>query len=184
MGVVGLLYPLDKKYYYQLFLVFGIVFITLIINFSASLGIGLLISLACLSLYYITVYLVKRRNIPVKESSTLSVRKILAGERIKKKNTFPLWKQQLHQRVVSSPLWFQRLLELPNLFLLLVVIILYVYCVVKQIEIAVDLWYWVSLAIFLFNVYVLKKIQYVSNVSRFALALVVNFAVYSAVLKS
>ncbi|MDR2540755.1 MAG: hypothetical protein LBD11_03020 [Candidatus Peribacteria bacterium] len=40
--------------------------------------------------------------------------------------------------------------------------------------------YRLSLVVFLFNVYVLKKIQYISNISRFALALVVNFALYSA----
>lgn len=182
--VVGLLYPIEKKYSYQLFLTAGILIITLIINIIPSLGRGLLLSLGILSGYYILTYFVKQRNIPHQESSTLSVRRILAGERIKKRQTIPHRKVQLHQRITSSPQWFQRLLELPNLVLLVVMIICYLYFVVQETTAITDLRYRTSLVIFLFNVYVLKKIQYISNVSRFALALVVNFAVYSAVLKS
>jgi hypothetical protein len=37
VGVIGLLYPLDKKYSYQLFLVGGVVLVTLIINLAPSL---------------------------------------------------------------------------------------------------------------------------------------------------
>lgn len=90
-------------------------------------------------MYYLAVYWVKRRNIPLKESSTLSVRRVLAGERIKQKQHFPLWKQQLYTRVHTSPLWFQRLLELPNLLLLTTMIVLYIYVVVAKLEVAVDL---------------------------------------------
>jgi hypothetical protein len=112
------------------------------------------------------------------------VRRILAGERIHKKHSVPQWKIQLHEWITSSPLWFQRLLELPNLVLLLVVMFCYFYVSITEPERSIDLWYRLSLAIFLINVYLLKKIQYVSNISRFALALVVNFALYSALLKS
>ena len=175
---------MEKKYSYQLFLSAGVVVVTLIINIISSLGRGLLLSLGVLSCYYIVAYIVKQWHIPKQESSTLSVRRILAGERIKKKQTHPHWKAQLHERIYLSPRWFQRLLELPNLILLLVVIICYLYVILNEPESMVDLWYWASLAVFLFNSYILKKIHYISNVSRFALALVVNFAVYSALLKS
>ena len=121
---------------------------------------------------------------PVKSSLTLSVRRILSGERIKKKHHFPQWKIALHSRISSSPLRFQRLLELPNLLLLVAIIANYVYLLLHTPEAGLDLRYWMSLATFLLNVFLLKKIHYVGNISRFALALVVNFALYSALLKS
>jgi hypothetical protein len=112
------------------------------------------------------------------------VRRIIAGERIKKKLPFPQRKIQLHQRITWSPQRFKKTLELPNLLLLLVVIICYFYSILGEVDTFVDIRYRLSLAIFLFNSYALKKIHYVSNISRFALALIVNFAIYSAVLKS
>ncbi|MDR0859812.1 MAG: hypothetical protein LBO09_02260 [Candidatus Peribacteria bacterium] len=65
--------------------------------------------------------------------------------------------------------------------MLIAVIANYLYLLVSSTpEVGLHLRYRLSLVVFLFNVYVLKKIQYVSNISRFALALVVNFALYSA----
>jgi hypothetical protein len=182
--ILGMLYPVDKKYGYQLFLMLGLVVITVIINAFTSLGIGLLVSLCLLSLYYVATYLIKKRKMPQKESSVMSVRRILAGERIRKKHSIPQWKIQLHEWFSTSSLWFQRGLELPNLLLLIGVISYYFYTILKLSSAPIEIWYRVSLAIFLINVYLLKKIQYVSNISRFALALVVNFALYSALLKS
>jgi hypothetical protein len=181
---MGMLYPIEKKYGYQLFLMLGIVLVNVFINALSPLGIGILISLCLLSCYYVVTYLVKKRKMPQKESSFVSVRKILAGERIRKKHPIPKWKIQFHQWIVSAPLWFQRGLELPNLLLLVGVIGGYFYSMLTTTNAVMDLWYWMSLAIFLLNVYLLKKIQYVSNISRFALSLVVNFALYSALLKS
>jgi hypothetical protein len=182
--IVGMLYPLERKYGYQLFLMLGLVVVNVIINSMPSLGLGLLLSLSLLGCYYVATYLIKKWKMPQKESSVMSVRKILAGERIRKKYTIPQRKIQLHEWITSAPLRFQRGLELPNLLLLLAVIVWYFYHMLKMPEVAVDLRYWVSLAVFLFNVFLLKKIQYVSNISRFALAVVVNFALYSALLKS
>jgi hypothetical protein len=116
--ILGILYPIEKKYHYQLFLAAGVVLITTLITAISSLGRGLLISLGTISCYYLATYWIKKWDIPKKESSTLSVRKILAGERINKKLTIPHWKYELHEWIVSSPLRFQRLLELPNLLLL------------------------------------------------------------------
>ncbi|MDR2415530.1 MAG: hypothetical protein LBD75_02740 [Candidatus Peribacteria bacterium] len=182
--IIGMLYPINNNYGYQLFLMLGLVIITVLINTFASLGIGLLISLCLLSLYYVATYLIKKRKMPQKETSILSVRRILAGERIHKKHSLPQWKAQLHEWIITAPLWFQRGLELPNLLLLVGVITCYLYTILKMPNVTIDLWYWISLAVFLINIFLLKKIQYVSNISRFALALVVNFALYSALLKS
>ncbi|MDR0651393.1 MAG: hypothetical protein LBG59_08620 [Candidatus Peribacteria bacterium] len=182
--ILGMLYPIDKKYGYQLFLMLGLVIITILINVFSSLGIGLLVALCLLSLYYTATYLIKKRKLPQKETSVMSVRRILAGERIHKRHFLPQWKLQLHERISTSPLWFQRGLELPNLLLLVGVISCYLYTILKTPNAIIDLRYWISLAVFLINIYLLKKIQYVSNISRFALALVVNFALYSALLKS
>jgi hypothetical protein len=135
-----------------------------------------------LSAYYLLTLRVKRRKVPQKEPSLLSVRRILAGERIKKNLHFPKRKRSLHEWIISAPGRFQRLLELPNLLVLSTVIVNYLYLLITSTpEVLLHLWYWLSLAFFLGNIYVLKKIQYVSNISRFALALVVNFALYSAV---
>jgi hypothetical protein len=182
--ILGMIYPIKKKYGYLLFLMLGLVIVTVLINAFSSLGIGLLISLCLLSLYYVMTYFIKKRNIPKKENSVTSVRKILAGEKIRKKHFIPQWKIQLHEWIAVSPRRFQRGLELPNLLLLVGVISCYLYAIVKIPDTPIDIRYRISLAIFLINIYLLKKIQYVSNISRFALALVVNFALYSALLKS
>lgn len=182
--LVGILYPVDKRYGYQLFLFAGLVLVTLMINLVSVLGLGIDISLFLLMGYYLVTYWIKQRKMPSKESSIISVRRILAGERINKKYNIPKWKLQLHDRISEAPVRFERLLELPNLLLLVASLVYYFYMLIVHPEIHVDLYYRISLALFLGNVYLLKKIQYISNVSRFALALVVNFALYSALLKS
>lgn len=182
--IVGLIYPVDKRYSYQLFLLAGIVLVTIIIQIVPSLSFGIVLSLFLLTLYYASAYWIGHWKIPIKETSLISVRRILAGERIHKKQTFPQWKIVLQTWFNSSPQWFKRCLELPNLLLLLGAIAVYVYSLVGDAIIPSHLWYWCSLALFLWNTYLLKKIQYVSSVSRFALALVVNFSLYSVLLAS
>ena len=182
--IMGFLYSIPKKYSYQLFLCAGLVLVTLNITIVDSLALWGLLSLLVLSGYYLLTFWVKQWKMPEKYSSMVSVRRILLGERIKKRLNYPQRKIALHTRISSSPLWFQRLLELPNLLILLIVIVNYFYLILSVPEAGLDLWYWLSLATFLLNIFLLKKIQYVSNISRFALALVVNFALYSALLKS
>ncbi|MDR2540756.1 MAG: hypothetical protein LBD11_03025 [Candidatus Peribacteria bacterium] len=101
--VLGLLYSVEKKYSYELFLAGGVVIVTLIVNAISSLALGFFISLLLLSGYYLLTLRVKRWKVPQKEHSLLSVRRILAGERIKQKHTFPKRKINLHDWITSSP---------------------------------------------------------------------------------
>jgi hypothetical protein len=147
--IVGLLYPVEKRYSYQLFLLGGVVLVTMIIQMFPSLSLGIALSLLLLTLYYAAAYWIGHWKIPVKETSLISVRRILAGERIHKKQTFPQWKIVLQAWFHSSPQWFKRCLEIPNLLLLLGAIGIYVYSLITGDIIPSHLWYWCSLALFL-----------------------------------
>ncbi|MDR0369047.1 MAG: hypothetical protein LBH96_00485 [Candidatus Peribacteria bacterium] len=147
--IIGLIYSIDKRYSYQLFLLAGIVFVTMMIQIIPSLSLGIVFSLFLLTLYYVAAYWIGHWKIPIKETSLISVRRILAGERIHKKQIFPQWKVSLQKRFTSSPLWFKRCLELPNLLLLLGSLVVYVYSLIGDTIIPSHLWYWCSLALFL-----------------------------------
>jgi len=74
-----------------------------------------------------------------------------------------------------------RSLEIPNLVLLLGVLASYLGSLVFG-QGGLDLYYRLALLVFGVNIYLLKKEKFATNISRFALALVANFAIYSALL--
>ena len=181
-GIIGIFYPIEKKYTYQLLMLGGGASITVLINGSHDLAFSIFLSLFFLTIAYLTLRRIKLRKIPKKDTSTITARKILAGERITKKLNFPKRKLIVHEYLTSSPKRFQQALELPNLLLLGAAITLYIIAVTQETVSSVIVRYRLSLGIFLINTFCLKKSQFISNISRFAIALVVNFSLYSALL--
>lgn len=160
----------------------GMSILSLIINSFQELMVSVWLALGFLALAYLSIFIIKMRKIPIKDTSTITARKILAGERITKQLHFPTRKITLHRWIYDSPTRFQKTIELPNLALLFTAITLYLQAVTKGTLDQLLLRYRLSLGTFLINTFLLKKAQFVSNISRFALALVVNFALYCALL--
>lgn len=122
------------------------------------------------------------RFLPLPEPSLrreLSLRRILAGERIlspekkEKKQIFRSWFAFLHQ----MPIFARALLEYLNVALLIGVLFAYLVPMFQGIQ--VQQWrYWLGIGFFLWNAFLLKKSQIFSFVSRFAVALIINFSLY------
>ena len=112
------------------------------------------------------------------------MRRILAWERIFKKFNIPKRKVSLYEWLDGSPKWFERIFEFINLWILIFMLCFFFYWIFTSSEIKLNLWYWWWIVLFLVNVFLLKRIWYASDVSRFALALVANFVLYSMLLIS
>lgn len=137
-----------------------------------------------LSLFFVSVYIVQHREMPTKQTVKISVRRILAWERIYKRLNIPKWKVSLYERLNNSPKWFKAIFEYINLWLLVYLLLFFFRWVFTASAIHLWLWYWLWIALFLINTFLLKRIWYASDASRFALALIANFVLYSILLIS
>ena len=138
----------------------------------------------CLALVFGGMYLVQHREMPPKQTAKISVRRILAWERIFKKFNIPQRKISLHEWLENSPKRFHRVLEFFNLWLLVFLLLFFFWWIFTSSEVKLWIWYWAWISLFLVNVFLLKKIWYASDISRFALALIANFVLYSILLIS
>jgi hypothetical protein len=73
------------------------------------------LALFILALIFCGIYIVQKREMPAKQTAKISVRRILAGERIFKKLNVPKWKIALHEWLESSPRRFERVFEFFNI---------------------------------------------------------------------
>lgn len=173
-------YPIEKRYSYQLFVFWVLVVILTLLQKFPENGIWFLCSFLFLAICYLIFRKVQTRIFPKQDSLNISVRRILAGERINKKIKISQWRVQLQDRFNDSPQWFKYFLEIPNLLLLLAVEVQYFYSLFVE-NFEFQRWiYAVIVLTFLLNCYLMKKIGFVSKISRFAWALVINFSVYFA----
>jgi len=62
---------------------------------------------------------------PAKQTAKISVRRILAGERIFKKLNVPKWKIWLHEWLDNSPKRFDRIFEIFNIGLLIFLLLFF-----------------------------------------------------------
>lgn len=182
--IIGIFYPADKKRTYEIVILGLIVIRSAIIKYFYPAWWVVSFSLIILLLAYLWIYVVQHWEMPSKEPKMISVRRILAGERIFKKINIPTRKISLYGRLEETPVWFKRILEFFNLGLLIFLLILYFRWIFTKSEVGLDLWYRLWIAFFLLNTFALKRIDYATNISRFALALIVNFVLYSVLLIS
>jgi hypothetical protein len=68
-----------------------------------------------LALVFCGIYVIQNWEMPAKQTARISVRRILAGERIFKKLNVPQWKISLHEWLENSPKWFERAFEFFNI---------------------------------------------------------------------
>lgn len=62
---------------------------------------------------------------PAEQTARISLRRILAGERIFKKLNVPKWKVELHEWLEKSPIRFDRIFEFFNIGLLIFLLLFF-----------------------------------------------------------
>ena len=182
--IVWIFCPTDEKWLYEIVILWGIVLWWSIINqfYPAEWVFGL--SFLILALIFCGIYIVQKREMPAKQTAKISVRRILAGERIFKKLNVPKWKITLHEWLENSPKRFDRIFEFFNIGLLIFLLLFFFWWIFTSSEVSLWFGYWLGIALFLINTFLLKRIWYATDVSRFALALIANFVLYSVLLIS
>lgn len=182
--ILWIFYPTDEKWLYEIVILWAIVVWWSLINYfyPAEWIFGL--SFFLLALVFCGIYVVQNREMPSKQTARISVRRILAGERIFKKLNVPQRKISLHEWLENSPKRFERAFEFFNIGLLIFLLLFFFWWVFTSSEVHLWLGYWIGIALFLINTFLLKRIWYATDVSRFALALIANFVLYSVLLIS
>ena len=182
--IIWIFYPTEEKWIYEIFILGAIVVWWRIISSFFPAEWVFPLCLLLLSLLFSWIYFVQQWEMPAKQTAKISVRRILAGERIFKKLNVPKWRISLYERLEKAPKWFKSAFEFFNLFLLIFLLLFSFWGVFTSSEVSLWLWYWLWIALFLLNTFLLKRIWYATDVSRFALALIVNFVLYSILLIS
>ncbi len=182
--ILWIFYPTDEKWLYEIVIMWTIVVWWAIINhfYPAEWIFGL--SFFLLALVYCGIYIVQNREMPKEQTARISIRRILAWERIFKKLNVPKRKIALHERLEKSPIRFERIFEFFNIGLLIFLLLFFFWWIFTSSEVSLWLGYWIWIALFLINTFLLKRIWYATDVSRFALALIANFVLYSVLLIS
>lgn len=182
--IIWIFCPTDEKWIYEIFVLWIVALWSSFIRRFYPAEWVMFAGFVFLALILGGIYFVQHREMPPKQTAKISVRRILAGERIFKKFNIPQWKIILYERIENSPKWFHHILESLNLWLLIYLLLFFFWWVFSSSEVILWIWYWAWIAMFLINVFILKKIWYASDISRFALALIVNFVLYSILLIS
>ena len=182
--VIGIFYPTDEKWLYEIVILWIVSLWATIIKVVYPADWIMFLCFIGLSLIFGVIYLVQNWEMPAKQTAKISVRRILAWERIFKKLNIPQRKISLHEWLEKSPKRFERGLEFFNLWNLIFLLLFFFWWIFTSSEIELGLRYWAGIAIFLVNVFLLKRINYASDVSRFSLSLIANFILYSVLLIS
>jgi len=182
--IIWIFCPTDKNWFYIMTILWAIVIWWSIINRFYPLEWVIALSFLVLAWVFCWIYVVQQWEMPIKQTTKISVRRILAGERIFKKLNVPEWKIWLHEWLENSPNWFNRVFEFFNLWLLIFLLLFFFWWVFISSEVSLWLRYWLWIALFLLNTFLLKRIWYATDVSRFSLALIANFVLYSVLLIS
>lgn len=173
---------IPKRFSYQ-FVCFGILVIILsLFKICSNIGIWFLLSFSLLWVLYFLILKVQRWVFPKQDTLNISVRKILAWERINKKFEVPEKRMKLQQWLLESPQRFHLSLETPNLILLIIIEGIFLSGLITQNMIMHSVFYFLWIALFLINSYLLKKNLFVSKISSFAIAFVINLFIYSLLL--
>ena len=182
--IIWIFYPTDERWLYEIVILWAIVVWWSIINHFYLAEWVIPLSLFILALVFCGIYVVQKREMPAKQTAKISVRRILAWERIFKKLNVPKWKIWLHEWLENSPKRFDRIFEFFNLGLLIFLLLFFFWWMFTSSEISLGSRYWLWIALFLINTFLLKRIWYATDMSRFSLALIANFVLYSILLIS
>lgn len=182
--IIWIFYPTDEKWLYEIVILWAIVIGWSIINHFYPAEWIFALSFFMLALVFCGIYVVQQREMPSKQTARISVRRILAWERIFKKLNIPQRKISLHEWLEKGPKRFDRIFEFFNIGLLIFLLLFFFWWIFTSSEVSLWFGYWLWIALFLINTFLLKRIWYATDVSRFALVLIANFVLYSVLLIS
>ncbi len=145
-------------------------------NFYVALTLN---SLLLTGVYFWIFNVLKHKPLSEDKKANISVRRILAGERITtaKKRFSSEFQQKIYHFVFDMPSLAKKLLELMNIILIIALIYYYVVNIAGFANIS-HIFYRLIIIIFVMNVLLLKKIWYNSIIQNLVVFLVINFAIY------
>ena len=117
--IIWLFFPVDKKWTYEIFLLLVVVLWSAIIKYFYPSWWIMSLCFLMLMMCYLWIYMVQHWEMPSKEMKIISVRRILAWERIFKKVNVSGRKISLYDWLFNAPNWFIRLFEFCNIGVLL-----------------------------------------------------------------
>lgn len=178
--VIGLFKEVENYMLYKtLILGIGAIILT-IIDQVPNIYIALALSTILLTGMFSRIYkILQHRPIAKDKKANISVRRILAGERITEpKKYFNSAKaEQIYEFINSMPNFSKQLLELTNIALMVAVIVNYL--LNRQTFTNLNQFlYRIIIGFFIGNVLILKKINYNSIIQNLVVFLVINFAIY------
>ena len=182
--IIWIFCPTEEKWLYEIVILWAIVFGWSIINHFYPAEWIFALWFFILALIFCGIYIAQNREMPKQQTARISVRRVLAWERIFKKFNVPKWKIDLHEWLEKSPKRFEYAFEFFNIGLLIFLLLFFFWWIFTSSDVSLWLWYWLGIALFLINTFLLKRIWYATDVSRFALALIANFVLYSVLLIS
>jgi len=182
--IIWIFCPTEEKWLYEIVILWVIVVWWSVVNHFYPAEWVFALSLFILWLVFCGIYIAQNREMPAKQATRISVRRILAWERIFKKLNVPKRKIRLHEWLEKSPKRFDSIFEFFNIGLLISLLLFFFWWIFTSSEVYLWLGYWLGIALFLINTFLLKRIWYATDVSRFALALIANFVLYSVLLIS
>jgi hypothetical protein len=89
-----------------------------------------------LALAFCVIYIVQQWEMPAKQTARISLRRILAGERIFKKLNVPQWKISLYEWLENIPKRFTRAFEFFNIGLLIFLILFFFWGIFTSSEVS------------------------------------------------
>ncbi|MCF7835292.1 hypothetical protein K9M48_04615 [Candidatus Gracilibacteria bacterium] len=179
--VVGMKTEIEKylRYKFGILLIGSVILI--IINQVQDFYLALFISSLLLSGIYFAIHKILSQRPPsVEQEKTISVRLILAGERITKHQK-PFKKdfiRELYEYLVNIPTIAKYALEGLNIILIVLLVIVYIRNIGISMDTVHEWLYRIMIANFVFNVMLLKRIGYTSIIQRLIVFAVINFAIY------
>ncbi len=179
--VISIRFPIQKNLKYLLWV--GLLWAILLVVFAQiqQVYIVLTIDSAIIWMVCFGIYYVLSKRPPSKEQiKQISVRRILAGERILERNdttTSPTYKR-IYLFLEQMPKYVKYMIEWLTLIILLIAIISYLQVIGSE-QWWLHQWlYRIIIVLFLLNNYFLKKVWFTSVLQRLAIFLVINFAIY------
>ena len=179
--VLWIKYEISENLKYLFFVLSAGTIILVLYRIIPNLYIFLIVLVVLLQVCYSAIYYILQHKPPtLEEQKEISVRRILAGERILKKQND--WKfkisEDVYKFIFNIPQIVKYCLEWINTLIILLLIYLYFKNTLSLNWSVEQIFYWVIMLWFIVNVYTLKKIDYTSIAQRLITFLVINFAIY------
>lgn len=182
VGVIGHWRQIESYMWYMLFVLTGWTIMIAIGNYFTDIYTILLIDSILVLCLSIVLYHSMQYHIPTThEIKKVSVRRILAWEKITKNKQIPHKSKllsALYHFVSTMPLWTRYSIEAVNCALVATTIVLYLSNIAGTASQRHQIVYWSIIVLFVATALVLKRIGFTSIMQKVTLFAVINYAIY------